>query len=497
MNYLRIPGEISLSDIKMKDVSFSPGMYRRVIIPTSTVKRVRDLLNYKRPFDKGIEPGSMWYMNRSTHHLIRTKALQDHSYLLYPKGDAIIPINPKVFDDPVLCDGDILMSKDSNIGECAIIDSNHWRNHMFSSGVVRLHPSSDRYYFFSFLKHPLFKIQLLTMAPRAAIITHAKTLWLDCLIPFPNQKDADRVIRYVSALTQAIIEKEKAIRERHQAIFSAIDSELTDDHNDSTFLYSHPNILEIRALLRMDTGLYCLGFKKFKHRIDNYKFGSICLSEMGVKSRRGPNLAVSVIGRSLYSEKPKQGWYQLIRPTNISEYGTLTKKEWLGTNKKLPVVNVGDLILGCEGFEKGRSTVLVEGMEQCTTNFHGTILYWPGAELWQTVFVRCFLAYLREHGVVDWVGVGGSGGHMSPEYFDYLPFPKFSDTKQAEIARFYHNPSPPPKELVTLDTFVDWHRRWNDDIGIWELDLEMKVLQRTLSDVQEQIIEGKTVKVPI
>ena len=36
--------------------------------------------------------------------------------------------------------------------------------------------------------------------------------------------------------------------------------------------------------------------------------------------------------------------------------------------------------------------------------------------------------------------------------------------------------------------------KWNEGLGIWELDSELKILQRTLTDVQEQIIEGRTVK---
>ena len=47
------------------------------------------------------------------------------------------------------------------------------------------------------------------------------------------------------------------------------------------------------------------------------------------------------------------------------------------------------------------------------------------------------------------------------------------------------------KRQGTLATFVAWHREWNDNLGIWELDREMKTLQRTLDEVQEQIIEKK------
>src|SRR3989304_1950484 len=117
MDYLRIPREVSLREIRDRDAAWSPSMFRRVIIPNANVKRVRDLLVSSKPFEKGVEPGSIHYLRRSSHHFIRTKALQDHSYLLYPKGDAITPISPKVFEDYSLADGDILMSKDSNVGE--------------------------------------------------------------------------------------------------------------------------------------------------------------------------------------------------------------------------------------------------------------------------------------------------------------------------------------------------------------------------------------------
>lgn len=492
MNYMRIPSEAKYSEIKTGETTWSPSMLRCISIPNSNIKRVGDLL---LAFERGVEPGSVHYLRRSNYYFIRTKALQDHSYLLYPKGDAIIPVNPKVFEDPSLADGDILMSKVSNVGACAMVDGNRWRNHMFCGGIVRLNPATDRYYFFAFLKHPLLKTQLLAMSPRGATITHAKALWLDCLIPFPNQQDAKRVVCYVAALMQAIIQKEKAIRERHDAITAAIEEELSANNKGNAFQYVFPRVSEIKESSRLDSGLYCTGFRTFKNRVANYKNGSTCLSKMGVKTRRGPNLAVSVLGKSLYSEESKPGWYQLIRPVNISNYGTLTQREWLGTPKILPLVNEGEIIFGCEA--TWRSLVLCEPINHCTTNFHGTILYWPSAPIHAVIWLRCYLDFLRKMGILRWIAVGGQGGHLSPDYFDYIPIPCFPDDKQAEIARLYHNDAPPPIERPTLDTFVDWHYKWDADLGIWELDREMKALQLTLSEVQEQIIEGKAVHVPL
>ena len=499
MNYLRVPQEISLTDIRAKSDSFSPGMYRQVIIPTNVFKRVKDLLDPNHPFDKGSEPGSLWYLKRSTHYFIRTKAFQDYSYLLCPKGDSIIPINPKAFSDPIIRDGDILMVKDSNVGECAIVDEDHQRNHMFSGGIVRLHPACDRYYFFSFLKHPLFKTQLTAMTARGATITHAKTLWLDCIVPFPNQKNADRVIRYVSAIMEAIVDKEKAIRKRDSQITFIINDELeVGQKHVSPFSYSYPTLEEIRKQGRLDAAIYDHEYKHKIYSILNYKHGTETPTEMGFTVIPGPSLEIKILGTRIDSYVPKPNFYTLILPTNISEYGTMNVVQYLGTGSKLPLLKQGDIVFGEAGFHKGRSIVLLDSYDSCTTNAHGLYARRTDTDLTKSIFFRCIFNWYRSMRLVDIVAVGGSGGHLSPSYFDdFIHIPKFPDTKKLSIARLYHNTSLPPKDTPTLDTFVDWHRRWNMALGIWELDREMKALQRTLAKVHEKIIEGQTVEVPI
>lgn len=497
MNYLRVPNEITLDEIRAKGFSLSAGMYRRVVIPTSAVKRVGDLLDVNHPFDKGVEPGSLWYMKRSTHHFIRTKALQDYSYLLYPKGDATVPINPRVFVNVELQDGDILMSKDSNVGECAIIDGDQWQQHMFSGGVVRLHPICDRYYFFAFLKHPLFKTQLQTMLARGATIVHAKTLWLDCQIPFPNQSDADRVVRYVSALMQVIVEKEKGIRQKNKAVDLTIEQELLEHQQSKAFIYALPIIQEIRELGRLDAGMYSEDFKRKQFRITNYKHGYANYKELGFDIGRGQNLQLSNIGKSIYSDEPKSNFYRLMAPTDISEYRTVRQFRYLGNKKNLDLLKQGDVVFGAEGFCKGRVVILADEVQRTISNIHGITFHHKQGDITRGIFLGCFLGYLRNIGLVDAIGAGGSGGSLAIGYFHHVPFPKFPDHKQSEIARLYHNPAPPPTDKPTLDTFVDWHRRWNENLGIWELDREMKSLQRTLADAQEKIIAGKTLQVPI
>ncbi len=398
---------------------------------------------------------------------------------------------------PSLTDGDILMSKDSNVGECAIVAGDRWRNHMFSSGIVRLHPAANRYYFFAFLKHPLFKTQLLALSPRGATITHAKTLWLDCLIPFPNQLDAERVIGYVSALMQAIVEKEKAIREKSDLIHNLIQAELEGNQTKRQFQYLYPSISELSSRRRFDAVIYDQEYKSKIWLVENYAHGSETPQQAGFTVTPGPSLEIKIIRTRIDSETYRPGYHTLILPKNISAYGTMNVLPYLGTAKKLPLLKRGDIIFGEAGFQKGRSIVLLDNWPKCTTNAHGLYARRSDGDLQKAIYFRCIFNWYRTMRLIDIMAVGGSGGHFSPEYFDYVRIPKFPEDKQAEIARLYHHVAPQPPVKPTLDTFVDWHRRWNAGLGIWELDREMKALQRTLSVVQEQIIEGKTVKVPL
>jgi type I restriction enzyme S subunit len=437
----------------------------------------------------------MYYLEKSTHYLIRTKALQEHSYRISPKGGAIAPINPQVFEDMQLADGDILLSKDSNVGECAMVDGDSWRNYTLSGGIVRLRPSINRYYLFAFLKHDLFKTELLSMVPRGATIAHANELWLDCRIPFPAQSDADDVISYVAALAQVIAEKERAIHDRNEEIHAQIEAELTENQTGE-FHYEYPTRDEITRLARFDAAIYSYEYKSKIARIQNYRRGHQTPSEAGFTITPGPSLEIKLLQTRLDSETPKPGFYELLIPANISEYGTMDAVTWLGTARKLPLLRTGDILFGEAGFHKGRSIVLIDEPERVTTNAHGLYARRSDGDLARSIFFRCIFNWYRRQRLIDLMAVGGSGGHFSPDYFDFVLIPKFPEALQHKICALYHNSTPSPSRKATLADFVVWHREWNEGLGICELDRELKALQRTLTSVQEQIIEGHSVKLP-
>lgn len=496
MDYVQIPQEVSINEIRKRDYSWSPGMYQRVPITTPRYKKVSELLDRDNPYDKGAEPGSMWYMRSSTRFLIRTKALQPDSSLIYPKGDAIVPLNPAVFQEQHLQDGDILLSKDSNAGETAIVNGDEWNNHMCSGGILRLHPVCDRHYLFSFLKHPLFKAQLLAMTPRGATIVHAKTLWLKCIIPFPNQDNSEQVVKFVSALMQAIVDKELEIRRKNRMIDQFIESEIASHQkSQSEFTYSLPDVREIRGLGRLDAAIYSQYAKGELFRLSNYEHGTATYKEHGFAIGRGQNLQVSCIGVSIYSELPKPGFYRLAAPTDLSEFRTVRQFRYLGNKRLLSLLKKGDVVFGAEGFCKGMVVILADEVERTISNIHGITFHPERSEITKGIFLGCFLGYLRAKGLVDIIGAGGSGGSLAIGYFHLVPIPNFPDSAQKEVAGLYHNSAPPPQQPMTPENLVSWHRQWNVTLGIWELDREMKVLQHKLHKVQESIIQGKEVGV--
>ena len=500
MEYLKIPTQISSHEIRANGYSFSPGMYRRVEIPNSNTKSVGELLDDANPYDKGTEPGSWFYLPRSPFGFIRTKALQEHSTLLYPKGGSIVPLNPRGIKDWNqfdLQDGDLLMAKDSNVGECVMVDGDGWKDHAWSNGVVRLHPTGDRFYFFAFVKHPLFKAQLLSMLPRGATILHAKDLWLNCRIPFPNQSDAARVVAYVSALMRTIVEKDKAIRERHSSMIAAFDNELLQQ-DDVAFAYAFPSNKDIQSAGRMDAGFWSENLRRRIHLFKHYKHGSYTsIYEAGFVTRRGQNLQVSAVGVGYYFDEKVGNACLLASPADITDFMTIPRFRYYGNPRKLNFVEQGEVIFSAKGMREvsiGHSYVHIEG-EKFLTNIDAFLI--RSGNLTRDIVLGQFFSYCKKVGVFARLSDASNGGSFVQNYFAHLPIPKFPDDVQAQIARLYHNPdAAQPAWTPTLSTLVEWHRAWNEQLGIWELDREMKALQTTLRDVQEQIIRGETVNVP-
>lgn len=495
-NYIDVPKYTTFKDIIDNNFSLSASQYKEFVIKNKNQKLVSDFLDrdlVRR--DLGKEVGSGYYVDYSPYVFIKTKSLQPETYLLDQTSDAFEYIVPKVFESFNLKKGDLLISKDSNVGEIAILDKDY-PNATLCGGIYRLPVSQNKYYLLGFIKSDLFRQQIDFLVPRGATIRHGKTKFLECKIPIPNINTED-TIRYVEVLVQAIVNKEISIRNKHEMIMAQIQKELEENQLDNEFVYEQPTINEIMKFDRMDSSLYSKKFKQKEFLIKNYKKGTSTIYDMGFDISRGQNLQVSNIGKSIQTKEKVNGYYTLILPKFLSKYGTVSYYEYIGNPNQLKVLKVGDIIFGAEGNKKGRSYVMLENSKTAITNIHGiTLHHSANQDLTKSIFVKLFLDYLRKKGMIDDYAVGSNGGSLAIQYWSMIPFPNFGEIIEKELAVQYHN-----VDIVfdareqTIDTFLAYDNAFNEKAGIYEIDKSMKYLQELLETAIQSIAEDCEVEI--
>ncbi len=494
-DYIYIPQFTTFEEMIRKNYSFSATQYKSFNIQNKTATPLLAFLDRELVReDLGYEVGSECYVEDSPFLFIKTKALQPESYLLDITKESVPHITPHNFVKMDLKQGDLLISKDSNVGEIVILDKDY-PNAMLCGGIYRLPITKYKYYLLAFIKSELYRQQIDFLVPRGSTIRHGKTKFLDCLIPLPNINFED-TIKYVELLMRAIINKEIEIRKKHNLILDEIQKELEANQSGQEFKYSLPSISEIMKLDRMDSSLYSEDFKRKEFLITNYANGVRTVSELGFEIGRGQNLQVSCIGKSVEVKEKKGGYYRLILPTFLSRYGTINEIRYLGNPNALKTLNQGDVIFGAEGNEKGRSLVVVEQQEMTITNIHGITLNQGLHDITKGIFVKLLLDYYRSKGMIDAYAVGGNGGSLAIKYWGQLKFPNFPEKKEREITYLYHNATSayiPSK--CTLDTFLAYDTEFNQAAGIYELDKSMKYLQEKLSKAIENIANDISFKI--
>lgn len=488
--YAVIPTTITSNQITNGDHSLSPSDYCKLSIKNNNTVPLGKLVT--TPIKGGKEVGSKEYIPKSTHFFIRTKCLSADSFLLDYESDGLVPIRPQAFREQHLRVGDILISKDSNIGETAIL-SQALPNFMVSGGIRILKVLHSPYYVLSILKHRFFKQQLEILTKRGATLKHAKAKYLDCEVPFPNQSNSQEVIEYISLLVRAVMRKEAKIIENTSKINELIRKELTGNQSDRPFSYVQPTQKEIEKAYRLDASMYSEDYKKKVFLIENYIYGADNIYGWGFTLSRGQNLQVSSIGKSIYSEERKENYYKLFLPTYLTTFGTVSKVMYLGNKNKLKCLEKGDIIFGAEGFEKGRSIVIPDEVSHTITNIHGIILKIEDHDLTKSIFVRCFLNFLRSEGLIDKYAVGGNGGSLSIKYWDVIKLPKFPNPKQEEIAKYYHNSCTIDSSNFNLKNFETKDETLTNEQGIIQLDAQIKAIKNKLNSIIHSIILNKTV----
>lgn len=432
MGYIEIPTEIRSDEVALKSYSLSASQYKGVNIANKNVIELRGLLD--RPLklaDKGVEVGSYSYISRSPFHFIRTKGLQSDSFLPSFSPESVIPILPSSFKDYKLQKGDVLISKDSNIGEVIILDKDYPK-HMISGGIYRLPLTKHKLYVFGLLKSDFFKTQLLFLVSRGTTIKHAKTLFLDCKIPLPNQENSQSVFKYVESLVEAVIRQEKTVKDKTRTINELIEKELVTNQKPENFDYKYPNIREVGGKIRLDTGTYGKKFQHIDFLIKNYSLGFSLIDPQKIRSGSTPKKRM--IG---HKQDLKYLW---ITPTSITDFGTLLNEERISCDKnnlsKNSMLLINRTSRGGLGEYVGIAMffeVMLYGGAQHNQGIYSVSDY-PDEEL---LFMSCFMnsRYMRTY--CAGLAVGSKMKEIKASQFLDIPFPNFPNYLKSQIVTTY------------------------------------------------------------
>jgi len=450
--YTIIPEKIDSKDLFSKN-SFSPSDYNSLDMQNKNFVLLRKLIH--KPIS-GKEIGSKEYLRKSNKYFIRTRALTEDSYLLDYLSEGITPIRPQSFIDNKLKAGDILLCKDSNVGEVVILNRD-LPNYSICGGLKILRAKKDKYYLFAFLKSEFFKNQILLMTSRGATMKHSKELWMDAKIPYPNQKNSQDIINSIERLVKLKIYKEAEFRRNYFKIITIIKNELDKNQKNKSFLYSFPTILDLKKELRLDAGLFCEDYKREQFRIKNYKYGTKNIFELGFYFKRGQNLQVSQIGRSIYSKRKKENFYKMVRPLNLSDFGTVGSYEYLGNQKDLQILENGEIVFSAEG-TIGKFSVFMDIRDKTITNIHGITIFRKKKDEIESAFLGVFLGYLRKMKILDYISVGGQGGSLAQRYWRNIKIPLFPRPLKKDLARrYFFGVLKIDKEIREIKTKIDYY----------------------------------------
>jgi len=493
MKYIKVPNEIDFSELKNKNFSLSSAQYKQIIMKNDNFITVRDF--FIRPLtrrDLGREVGSVSYINQSPYYFLRTKALQSDSFLPDITKESVIPILPKMFEKMNLSEGDLLISKDSNIGEAVILGKDY-PDFMLSGAIYRLPIKTNKYYLLAFLKHDICREQLDFMTPKSATIRHAKTLFADIKIPLP-QKNKENIIRYIEILTQSVINKEKEIQRKHCLIYQRIEQELKENQKPDKFLFDYPSNKEIADnSYRLDIGLYSETYKETEFLIKNYSNGYFQIDKKNIRSGNTPE--------KRYIGTLKDLKFRWVTPTTCSDYGFLGREERISFKSEKNNLRKNCMLLVNRTSRGGRGEFVgianFYNIQEYGLGHHNQGIYqvfdYPDNQLiFMTLIMNSPL--LRKYCACH--SVGSKMKEMKTNQFLQIPFPIFPEQKQNEIVELYHNSTLDYKTTnCKLDNFLETDCEFNKQAGIYELDKTAKKLKAKLNQAIDDIINDKNIDI--
>lgn len=383
----------------------------------------------------------------------------------------------------VLEDEDILIAKDggtSGLGEVSIYykDKNVDVDY-FSGEVLRIRVTSnyDKWFILAILKSSYFKEYLDVVTPGGSTLRHSKLLALDFNVPYPEKTRLDD-IKYISLMTQNLVDKEKQMKEKVKLIDELLKEEIFNNYNQEKMLkYSYPKISKIKQLNRLDTGVYTEEYKTLENIIKSYNEGYFTIKAENISPGRTPD-------DYKYTDKKTPYTYLWITPKNIDSL-ELLYETYINTKAKSKVSSY-DIILSGIRYVGYGYFVDKDNIVYCNQN---TLIVSHSKDLKEQIYLLAFLtSSLGEKLQLAW-RVDGMVPIIYKDDLAQIPIPKLVKETKSKIVGIYYNSEVKTIDTqITKDNYLEEVKKRNKVIGIYQLNNEILELRNRIDKAVEDII---------
>ncbi len=472
---------IKVNDLIKNNFKLAPSNYKKINVDLT---KLEEISRYISKIEKGAEVGSQEYVEISNFNFLRTAAFNEKTFSLKIDNNSLINITPKSFINSKLKKDDILICKDSNVGEVAILYEDMEKT-MYSAGINKIIFKDHPKYFFALMKNDNFKEQLNNMIPKGSTIKHAKDLYLRCKVPIVTNKE---VIRYIEDLVDIIVNKEMKIKIKKDKIDKYIENEICTKQNKENYTFKYPTVKDIKKINRLDTGNYTNEFKEIEYKIKNYKNGFFYIEEDKIKGGNTP--------KDRYIDKKGNLKFLWIIPTFINDDGTIIDDTRINCEKN----NINEnCCLIINRTSKGGSGEYVgitsfydykeKGKAQHNQGIYKVFNYSDK----KLVFITCLLNSPMYRKICANLSMGSKMKELKLKNFLQIPFPNFDEKNINYIYELYTKKI--NKKTTDKNEFKKDNIDKDDKSGILEIYKSMKKAKQKLNDTVNELYHGKNVEI--
>jgi hypothetical protein len=478
-NFLSKPTSIKKSDILKKVFSLHPSEHKKIDIRNNNLISISKLVSAE---GVGEQINVAEYLNFNSNYTLVTISNMGKCIIDETQGERISPITYNS-SSKKLKKGDVLVSRNASLGKITLVNKDF--NGILNGGISYLKfKEESKYYTFAFflLEYGADYLTVLTSGGGTQKNAKRQNL-LDVKIPFPttkNHKNPKLIEKYISLLTQNIIDKEEQIELRQKKIDELVYLELRNNQK-SSFKHSLPRKTDLLSKNRIDTGIYTEKYKEESHLIESYKNGFFVINRSEFKSGATPKTRIFNASNSILK------W---VTPTNISDEGFYYPIEKIS----MPTENnlKKDCILFINRTSKGKKGEYVGITCFYDVNYYGEAQHNQGIyrvehlPKHEMLFITAFMNSRIMRKICGNVSIGSKMKEMKSFDFATLKFPEFSDSLKTKIGKLYYNNV--AEKDFDFESYIKDEKKRNISSGIFQLNTEIILIKKELETVLNKII---------